>query len=112
MKCPQCGKELEDYEWDDVSDYDIGWEEVCITCSKCGYYDVVTKEAIIFKGGKEMSYKLKAEELAGALDAFADFHPKADVKIMVGDKVYYVTSSVGFNGNSVLLVADVDGNAK
>ena len=62
-----------------------------------------------------MSYKLKAEELAGALDAYADFYPKADIKIMVGDKTYNVTSSVGFdtiNGKSVLLVADVDGNAE
>ena len=62
-----------------------------------------------------MKYILKAEELAGALDAFAEFYPKADVKIMVGDKTYNVTSEVGFdtiNGSSVLLVADVEGNAK
>ena len=62
-----------------------------------------------------MSYKLNAEELAGALDAFANFYPKADVKIMVGNATYNVTSSVGFdtiNGQSVLLVADVDGVAK
>ena len=62
-----------------------------------------------------MSYILKAEELAGALDAFAEFFPQANVKVMVGDKSYNVTSKVGFDtisGKDVLLVADVDGTAK
>ena len=62
-----------------------------------------------------MSYKLKAEELAGALDAFAEFYPQADVKVMVGDKVYNATSNVGIDtisGKHILLVADVDGTAK
>ena len=62
-----------------------------------------------------MSYKLKAEELAGALDAFAEFFPQADVKVIVGNKTYNITSKVGFdtiNGKDVLLVADVDGTAK
>ena len=62
-----------------------------------------------------MSYKLKAEELAGALDAFAEFYPRADIKIMVGNKMYNVTSGVCFdtnNGKDVVLIADVDGVAK
>jgi len=67
------------------------------------------------KEGTEMSYILKAEELAGALDAFVEFFPQANVKVMVGDKAYNVTSKVGFDtigGKDVLLVADVDGTAK
>ncbi len=62
-----------------------------------------------------MKYILKAEELAGALDAFAGFYPQADVKVLFGDKIYNVTSGVGFdtiNGKDVILVADVDGVAK
>ena len=60
-------------------------------------------------------YKLKAQELAGVLDAFAEFFPQADIKIMVGDKVYNATSGVGIDtitGKHIILVADVDGTAK
>lgn len=60
-------------------------------------------------------WKLKAEEIAGALDAYAEKYPRADIRVKVGDDIYYVSSQVAFDlisGRHVVFIADVDGKAE